>query len=414
MSINYKKILVGLFFSCCTVWAIHVPHPGRLKKVYNISDVEGIQFATQFLEYEDNAAYGFRPNCLDMAHLKTLNSKINWSDPQSFSIKSKKDLYVAKMKGAFVSPSHLGTVFDSQQQLLFDIVVSPGKPIFSPVNQRVQRFQVLRHKKLATVQGPTLFYHWVIDRMPSILLLREFLLRDPEIKLVINAGMGAPGYVHAYLDLLGIPKNQRIVAAGNTLLHAKELYFATPFLMEPIPRGLLLALRSELIKAAKQHPSSRQYNDNLIVVIQRRERDRRIKNLNELLNILKSTFSDEDYEIVVFDASMSISEQIQIFNNARLVIGVMASGLTNILYTKPGTSIIEIHPESGASLGGAEWCWWLASAVGADYWVAPARFKFSDASVVCPIDAVNKILKKIVMKKNFTYLRTNNALPKKL
>lgn len=312
-------------------------------------------------------------------------------------------MYVASLDNAFIAPTCLGTIFDSRQQLLFEIMTSPGYPIFWPVDASIKSLPIIQYKKIATVQGPTYFYHWVIDRLPSVLLLKDFLLADPEMKLIVNNQNGyIAGYVHEYLDLLGIPVEQRLVAQKNVLYHAETVYFATPFLMEPIPKKLLLKLRQELLTAARKKSISREFNKNLIVIIQRKESDRRIANLNDLLAMINSSFDPNMYETVVFDGSVSVAEQIQIFNKARLIIGVMASGLTNMLYAEPGATVIEIHqtrdyfpPTFNA---GVEWCWWLSSAVGLNYWLVLAPFNLADSWVTCPLESISKIFKKIVTK----------------
>jgi hypothetical protein len=372
------------------------PNPNILKKVYHISNAEGIKLTTQFPEYEDTVPYATYPNCLDAAHLLTINAAANWNDVQSYGIKNNKELYVAQINNAFISPTHLGTIFDYKQQLLFDFFIAPGYPIFWPVDGQINNARTLKYHKIATVQGPTFFYHWVIDRLPSVFLLKDLIVGNPDIKLLINSPHPA-SYVHEYLDLLGIPRSQQIVAQTNTIYQADTVYFATPFLMEPIPKKLLLALRKELLSAAKERHPSRQYNNNLIIVIQRRENNRRIQNLPELINMLKATFDHKGYETIVFDANMNISEQIILFNNARVVIGVMASGLTNILYTNPGTHVIEIRQDITIPGHGAEWCWWLASAIGLNYWAIPLTFNFSDMYITCPMDAVKTILKQLAL-----------------
>ena len=406
MKKNQKNLCIFVFFIVARLsLASNVPDPLSLVKIFHISNAKGVEFVAGFPECQDIGGYGQRPNCLDISDLQTLNTTFDWNNPESYAIKNTKNLYVAKIKNVFMDPVQLGTMFDSQQQFLFDIMVSPGYPIFWSIDGRIKNAPIIRYNKIATVQGPTYFYHWVVDRLPSILLMRDLILSDPELKIIIHNRGGVPGYVHQYLDLLGIPQDKRIIADSNAVYYADTVYFATPFLMEPIPKNLLLTLRSELIRAAQQYSISRSYNDNLIVIIQRREADRRISNVSALIDVIRSFFTETDYEIVLFDSSTSVSEQIQIFNNARLIIGVMASGLTNILYAKSGASVIEIHPtlpyvinSAGVNHAGNEWCWWLSSAVGLDYWVLPTPFKLSDASVTCPIDDVTKILQKIAVK----------------
>lgn len=389
------KIIITSFFCLMISLILGVSDHASLKKVSSITAAEGIEFIKKFPEYIDTAGYGERPQSLNDSHLLALNDLIDWNDPISFNIINPKDLYIAKLANAYIAPNFLGTIFDDKQQLLFEIMGSPGSPLFWPIDSSVANYNIHNYKKIATVQGPTYFYHWVIDRLPSILLLRDILVRDPEIKLVINNQGRVSQYVHEYLDLLGIPKDQRIIAQPSSLYHAESVYFATPFLMEPIPRKLLLELRKVLLEAAQKKSQMCTLKHNLIVVIQRKESDRQIININELISVLKTIFADSDYQLMVYDASMSIADQIQIFNHTRLAIGVTASGLTNIIYMNPGATVIEIHPQINASRGGGEWCWWLSSAVGLNYKVVLTPFSLSDRFVECTIEDIKNILKKI-------------------
>jgi hypothetical protein len=371
-----------------------IPEPASLHNVYSISEVEQVELIKTFPNYVDQEPYGELPYCIDRSSLSALNDAVDWMNPYSYRIKSNKELYVAKLVNAYVAPAWLGTIFDEKQQLLFDITAAPGGPLFWPINSSVSGYNLKHYNKIATVQGPTLFYHWVIDRLPSVLLLKETVLKDPEVKFIINNTGNIPGYVHEYLELLGISHDQTILADPASIYYAENIYFATPFLMEPIPCKLLLKLRQVLVDASVAKSKLNFSKRNLIVVIQRKEQDRRISNIDELINILRDFFDATEYKIVVYDASMCVADQIQIFNHACLVIGLMASGLTNVLYMNPGTSVIEVHPKDNACSGGAEWCWWLSSALNLRYAVVLAEYKFSDSFVECPIDDIKSILKK--------------------
>lgn len=371
--------------------------------VYSIEQASSNVNVSYKPEYDDTEQYGELPGSESFAELEHLNSVTNWLDSQTFGIRSNKKAYVARVRDAFVSSSQLGTVFDAQQQFLFSLWVKPQQPIFWPITPEVFSYKRQHVGKLATVQGPTLFYHTVIDRLPSIFLMRNLLMSDSEIKVMINAITRIPDYLWEYLDLLGIPRERCVEGDYQTIFSANEVYFATPFLMEPIPRKLLLSLRNTLLTAAAKKPLSRSYRNNLIVVVQRRERDRRIANIHELVALLRESFAGKDYEIVIYDASMSVAEQICLFNNARLVISPMASGLTNVLYTKEDATIIELHPQrsyitdaSRINNYGGEWCWWLASAVGARYCFIALPYYLSDFSLICPLERIRPMIQKVI------------------
>ena len=65
-----------------------------------------------------------------------------------------------------------------------------------------------------------------------------------------------------------------------------------------------------------------------------------INNKKKLSYLIKYGFS------IIRLENYSIDEQINIFMNAKFIIGVHGAGLTNIIFSKPGTNVIEIIPKS--------------------------------------------------------------------
>ncbi len=97
--------------------------------------------------------------------------------------------------------------------------------------------------------------------------------------------------------------------------------------------------------------------DTLIVPPQHRTRDRsgellyvsrnessmrRILNENDLLPGLR----DMGFHIIS-PGKLSLAEQIEAFRNARIVLSPHGAGLTNIIFCRPNTTLIEIFPEGG-------------------------------------------------------------------
>lgn len=69
---------------------------------------------------------------------------------------------------------------------------------------------------------------------------------------------------------------------------------------------------------------------------------RRIVNEDDLLpKLTKLGFQ------VISPAALSIPQQIEAFRRARIVVGAHGAGLTNVLFCKPDTVIVEIFPEGG-------------------------------------------------------------------
>lgn len=79
--------------------------------------------------------------------------------------------------------------------------------------------------------------------------------------------------------------------------------------------------------------------NNGAIIIKRK--DRQISNYNELINLFKS--KDINLKEVCFE-NMSFQEQMKISNESEFMIGVHGAGLTNLMFMKPDSIIIEIDP----------------------------------------------------------------------
>lgn len=88
--------------------------------------------------------------------------------------------------------------------------------------------------------------------------------------------------------------------------------------------------------------SSRDRTGELLYVSRNESSMRRILNEEELLPGLR----DMGFH-VISPGTLSMSEQIDAFRNARIVLAAHGAGLTNIMFCRPNTTLIEIFPEGG-------------------------------------------------------------------
>ncbi|WP_428684116.1 glycosyltransferase family 61 protein [Reyranella sp.] len=95
-----------------------------------------------------------------------------------------------------------------------------------------------------------------------------------------------------------------------------------------------------LLPAPVRH--SRDRSGELLYVTRNESSMRRILNEDELLPGLK----DMGFRIVS-PAMLSLPEQIDAFRNARIVLSAHGAQLTNILFCRPNTTLVEIFPEGG-------------------------------------------------------------------
>ena len=92
-------------------------------------------------------------------------------------------------------------------------------------------------------------------------------------------------------------------------------------------------------------PSEQRLRDRtgeLLYVSRNESSMRRILNEDDLLPGLR----DLGFQ-VISPGRLSLTEQIEAFRNARIVVAAHGAGLTNILFCRPKTALIEIFPEGG-------------------------------------------------------------------
>lgn len=97
-------------------------------------------------------------------------------------------------------------------------------------------------------------------------------------------------------------------------------------------------IRNKLLDAAlAKNNNPHAYNKKIFISRGDAPNGRKIANEDEIFKLLK----DKGFERYVLN-TMSVVEQIILFHNAEIVVGENGSGLTNILFCKPNTQVIEI------------------------------------------------------------------------
>ncbi len=200
--------------------------------------------------------------------------------------------------------------------------------------------------------GAQNYYHWFFD---GLLRLSLFDHQDTSFKVVIPANPAA--FIRESLQLLGIAED-RMVVMGKQKLAVDELVLAYPEEMSAKPKRVhLLEHRRRLLAAAEVDSTTTLPDRNLY--ISRANSTRPIVNETELLPILDKY----DFEIV-FCENLSVVEQIALFAEAKCILGAHGAGFANVLFSKPGTIMIDLfnrkswndcYLKVGASLGHTHW-----------------------------------------------------------
>lgn len=178
------------------------------------------------------------------------------------------------------------------------------------------------------------YFHWMIDVLPRIYLLKKTGTFDqidffvvPSCKL---------NYHKDTLKLLGIRKDQLIVAGAELHLQADQLIATVHPRGEKgyiSPKWLVDFHREHFLDKIKYKKDS----PKKIYISRKDSKLRAIYNESEVIEYMEQ----KGFAICVL-SQLSFLEKVQLFNQADFIVAPTGAGLTNILYCKKGTKILEV------------------------------------------------------------------------
>eukprot|EP00744_Colponema_vietnamica_P021214 GILI01030262.1.p1 GENE.GILI01030262.1~~GILI01030262.1.p1 ORF type:complete len:476 (+),score=109.42 GILI01030262.1:71-1498(+) len=359
--------------------------------IFSESDVELVQ-VVQHTPFQEQGL-GTPPGKLG-AYCGILDSKI-WEDCKP---KEKRvDLctsqsFIYKVKCGFINDNDVhqdvpGTVFDQQRFFKFQSYVR-GVDANKP--------KVLhKHEKLAHILQAysDRFGHFPHEVLPRLIWLLQAVPADA--KLLYHHNDNVDRYL-GLLEVAGLLDRQRLVRweGPGHVYHAKEVYGVNeaPYCVTDnphqggtttyFPREALLRVRDVL------SPTLPDEQRNRIVVIRRDGGTRRLVNHDALLERLKQVFKAEN--IHVFTAAGPLSEHVDMFRRAALVIGPHGAGFANLVWCGSGTTIIELGYDSLEVMGLDDMYYKVSRALDLKYFLALSKGSYSgnieaDLDVVMPL-----------------------------
>lgn len=187
--------------------------------------------------------------------------------------------------------------------------------------------------------GPN-YCHWLLDYIPRLISLHKYKSK----KITIAIPNMRASFQKQTIDLLEDYIEKIIVLEDHPLIKFERLYFLSSswFNHYHPAQGCNSILLHETSKILSKNISLKDNKSNKNIYISRNKSSgRRITNENELLLLL------EKYDFKTFYLEdLSLKEQISLFKNAERVISPHGAGLTNLLFCKPNTKVLEIFNEN--------------------------------------------------------------------
>jgi tetratricopeptide (TPR) repeat protein len=266
----------------------------------------------------------------------------------------------------WLSPDQTASaILTAADQILGDLspefpLLSPGHPDRHPslhslfaVEKRSPRQSL--DGMIAVLSGLTndMYFHWMFDVLPRINLLQRSGIDLAQIDgFVVSHHLP---FQQETLLLLNIPEAKILPTEHHSHIQADRLivpsYPASPAWM---PQWVCDWLRALFLGDSSKFPG----NDRLYIS-RRSTANRRVINESEVLELLEPY----GFRCVTLEGR-SVKEQAMLLANTDIVIAPHGGGLTNIVFCRPGTKVIELFSPNYVYP-----CYWLVcNLLGFDYY----------------------------------------------
>ncbi|MBF0877524.1 glycosyltransferase family 61 protein [Gluconobacter cerevisiae] len=177
------------------------------------------------------------------------------------------------------------------------------------------------------------YYHWVAHTIPTLHILS---LQDKAVRLVL------PEHMHPWqfetLELFGLTSDIHIRLQQGCQYAFKALDYITfvngsaDFAISDLSRAAYTRLRQAVGTTAK--PAGRR-----LYIERGASANRHVPNESELADNLEKLGFER-----VRPETLSLTEQIRLFSEAEMVMGMLGAGMANIAWCQPGTLVYELVP----------------------------------------------------------------------
>ena len=179
------------------------------------------------------------------------------------------------------------------------------------------------------------YFHLLVETLPRLTPFLQFLSDNPSIKVHVFGVDRA--YVLPLFSQFGLTRDRFVYG----LIRARVLYLPQTGMC-----GGALVFNSRLQSMIQRSfISTHESNPRKSIVIIKRSHKRYFKYHNQILHALIGTARsfNSNYRVEVFDDNPlpTLNQTMQMFNRAFMVVAPHGAGESNLLYSEPGTILIE-------------------------------------------------------------------------
>lgn len=264
--------------------------------------------------------------------------------------------YAYELNGKNYIEPHSGWILDSTKRKCFKFSF-PYKelskaPSFFKIN--CKSYKIVEYEKVISIRYYFFnYWHFINDVLGQIALISNFE-SDLNIPILVPQGALSIPYVKSIIDSSkSLSSRKWIELSEDTMILASKIIVA-----KNLPNTRDNILRAYDLMECENFPSPTQL-DRKIFMTRANHLKRSISNYVEIENLMKQL----GYEIID-NSVLSFSEQVKIYREASIVVGIHGAGLTNLIFRYPlRLKFIEIFP---ADLIPPHY-YWLCNQLGFDY-----------------------------------------------
>lgn len=280
----------------------------------------------------------FMPETLDVFGQKHFNF-FNYSvSMPEFDVKVFKNAYCFTDKEE---------VFDSKFRLIVDLTTQEQNPLIGATKDLILKSEVRKirgkvaHLSLSSLEDN--YYHFLIECLGRYFLIQELGL-NPDFYILSSNKL----FHNQLIDLLKIDKSKIILTSHRELIQADELLIPAfinnwKFVnfrgyqhcqKQYMPSWInMLYNPLKIAKTQKQRKSK-------IFISRKFATHRYLLNEKEVVGLL-SEFGIKVYYL----ENQSVEENIELFSNASLIMGIHGAGLVNMIFSENNSVVFELFPE---------------------------------------------------------------------
>ena len=201
--------------------------------------------------------------------------------------------------------------------------------------------------------GNTNYWHWMFDVLPRIKIYQDSIFSKKKIDYYLFPNLST-NFQKETLDLLDISINKRLSSEFYRHFYANQIIVPShPYTLQndpeldslKIPIWLSDFLKLNFLNKSLQESKIKKFPKKIYISRKDATSLRYIINEKEVDNALKnkgfSNLTMSDY---------TFKDQVALFHNAEVVIGLHGAGFTNIIFSKPGCKIIELQSKTAGDV----------------------------------------------------------------